>query len=128
MKDKFKFWNPITKYMHNSYVDNNNVLSEFFSDFEKAEIKFQHPKLIKCAWVRDKNKRLAWGGDVVKIPDDYGKFGMMAGEIREIYFLDGCFRFKPIQSNNGRGHTIDDCFDECEIIGNIYENPELLKQ
>ncbi|QBX24807.1 hypothetical protein Javan210_0022 [Streptococcus phage Javan210] len=63
-------------------------------------------------------------GDIVKVPDDYDAFGHNAGEILKVAFDSGCFRLKRPNSK-GRGFYFEDD-NTVEIIGNIYENPELL--
>jgi len=72
----------------------------------------------------DKNGVKIYEGDIIKIPDNYDSFGFMAGEIRDIIYRDGCFRLCP--KHEGRGHTIEDGIDECEVIGNIYEHRYML--
>ena len=64
-------------------------------------------------------------GDIVKIPDDYEVFGKNAGEICKVVFDSGCFRLKTLYGR-GRGFWFEDD-NMVTIIGNIYENPELLK-
>lgn len=63
-------------------------------------------------------------GDIVKIPDDYEVFGKNAGETCKVIFDSGCFRLKTSRGR-GRGFWFEDD-STVEIIGNIYENPELL--
>ena len=65
------------------------------------------------------------------LKDDYKIYGQMAGKIREIYYNSGGYRFKPkYESSIARGERgcwLEDGGD-CEIVGNIYDHPELLKK
>ena len=75
--------------------------------------------------LRDKNGKMIFEGDIIKIPDDYDEFGINAGEVYEVYFSFGGFRLKPKYSK-ARGYWLED--DETvEVIGNIHDNPELLE-
>jgi uncharacterized phage protein (TIGR01671 family) len=95
---------------------------------QKEEWIAPNQVLMQFTGLHDKNGKEIFEGDLVKIPDDYEKYGFFAGEIREIYFLDGCFRFKPKQQHvidrGDRGATIQDDMECCEVIGNIYETKE----
>ena len=87
----------------------------------------QHEVIIEqCTGLRDKNGNLIYEGDLVKIPDDWDEYGWMAGEVREIYYKDGGFRFKPKEASikrGERGHWLED--DGCyEIVGNIHERKD----
>ena len=77
----------------------------------------------------DKNDTKIFEGDIVKVDDDFDTFGKMAGEIREVWFKDGGFRLKPKYASSiargDRGYWLEDGADY-EVIGNIYDNPELL--
>lgn len=65
--------------------------------------------------------------DIVKINDDYGLYGMNAGETYEIYFDYGGFRLKPKYDKiRARGCWVEDGKD-FEVIGNKFDNPELLE-
>ena len=74
----------------------------------------------------DKNGKRIFESDIVKIPDDYEEFGINAGEIYEVYFAFGGFRLKPKYSKANGFWLEDDA--TVEIIGNIHDNPELLKE
>ena len=73
-------------------------------------------------------------GDIVKINAHNFDFGYKQEEIRQIKFIDGSFGiYKEISKNEyyfndlatevGYGEI-----DYYEVIGNIYENPELLEE
>ena len=83
--------------------------------------------LIQSTGLNDKNGKLIYEGDIIQIPDDYNTYGMFAGEKREIYFNEGGFRLKPKWDKNSRGNWLEDTKD-FEVIGNIYENKELLNE
>lgn len=75
--------------------------------------------------LKDKNGKKIFEGDIIKIPDDYDEYGHNAGEIYEVYFLFGGFRLKPKYSK-AIGYYLEDD-KTVEVIGNIHDNPELLK-
>jgi uncharacterized phage protein (TIGR01671 family) len=74
--------------------------------------------------LKDKNGKDIYEGDVLKLDDDWEKYGAAAGINYEVKFIDGCFRMKS-KNGLGRGYHLEDD-SEFEIIGNIHENPELL--
>lgn len=75
--------------------------------------------------LRDKNGNKIFEGDIVKVPEDWDKYGWNAGEKFIVIFDKGGFRGKSIQVTN-HSYYIEDGND-FEIIGNIYDNPELLE-
>lgn len=86
--------------------------------------EFNEIELMESTGLKDKNGKEVFEGDIVKVPDDYDAFGHNAGEILKVAFDSGCFRLKRPNSK-GRGFYFEDN-NTVEIIGNIYENPELL--
>ena len=77
-------------------------------------------ELMQYIGLKDKNGKEIYEGDILKIETDI---------IGEVVFKDGCF----VNNSSGWGlHTYLSMptpykIPEIEIIGNIYENPELLK-
>lgn len=106
------------------YCDCNGGLTQNHEN-HKHNIFPENLELMQFTGLLDKNGKEIYESDIVQIPDDYEEYSWMAGEVREIYYRDGCFRFKPKREGFDRGHHIDED-NTMEIIGNIYSNPKLL--
>lgn len=76
--------------------------------------------------LKDKNGTKIFEGDIIKIPEDWDKYGINAGELFEVYFDYGGFRLKPKIYKDCRGFWLEDD-GEFEIISNIHDNPKLLE-
>lgn len=135
MSDRFKFraWHKEERKMVEvesvyPYQDESTQGGEIF--IEGFECSFYFPEeceLMQCTGLKDKNGKLIYEGDIVQIPNNWDEYGMLAGEKREIYFNEGGFRLKPKWDKNSRGNWLEDTKD-WEVIGNIYENKELLDE
>ena len=66
----------------------------------------------------DKNGKRIYEGDIVCF------HGTLYNEIFPIVFADGCFR---LGTKNGYSYTLQNLCSALEVIGNIHDNPELLK-
>jgi len=108
---KFRVFDKISKQMYNW----SQIASISLVDFER-----EHYELMQFSGLYDKNKNTIYEGDILQ-------FGNK--NITQVTFENGCFSVYneplgwdfdseevPILSSN----------KYCEIIGNIYENPELL--
>ena len=77
--------------------------------------------------LKDKNGKEIYEGDIVHIPNDWEEYGWASGENYEIDFKEGRFRMKPKYKPNASGYDLENT-NELEVIGNVWENPELLEK
>ena len=120
--DRFKFraWATQEKKMyHDVYFDNLEVW--YWDDFESVIIGdlnpkslLQHTILMQCTGLKDKRCKLVFEGDILNLKHEYDtQKGFIVGGSADGFFDDvsylGCF------DDEGR-----------EIIGNQFENPELI--
>jgi len=135
---KFRAWD--TKY--NRFEDYNNhkigamlydkgiAMSTGYDSYDSPTWDWDKIEPERYIWLqytglKDKNGKEIYEGDIVKTIDNWDKYGMQAGEINQVYFNAGGFRLKP-KDKNRLGFWIEDGKD-VEVIGNIHENPELIK-
>ena len=90
-------------------------------------------ELMQYTGLHDKNGKEIYEGDIVKINAHSYDFGFEKDRIGEIRFIEGCFGFykqlsekeyffNELSTESGYGEL-----EYYEVIGNIYENSELLK-
>lgn len=120
---KFRFWNKYQKIMSNN-PGGMNIGAGCSINALINESK-EHYEIMQFTGLLDKNGKEIYEGDIIKIPDDWDEYGFNAGENYQVYFAFGGFRLKPKYKKNAKGSYLED--DKIEIIGNVYENPELLE-
>lgn len=113
--------------------DNNNI-------YPKKELTFGSNVIMACTGLKDKNGKLIYEGDIVIMPDTYTEsvdvgVGMCPVAQQElntfgkVVFKKGAFgiEINEATENYYEGFNFFEDIEDIEIIGNIYENPELLK-
>lgn len=118
---KFRAWNEVEEKMlnWNKFLD-TNMKNTFIAPESTGLILMQYTGL------KDKTGKEIYEGDIIKIK--YGLDNLLF--ICEIIYLDGAFRTKKFVYG-----SYYDCLYywyandyDIEVIGNIYDNPELLKK
>jgi len=118
--NKEKRWFPNIK--HDEWInvchDGNIVFSDNDdSDPEEAEGRFD---ILQYIGFKDKNEKKIYVGDIL-----YHSYFREVGVV-EFYQPRGAFMLKYKDNKHQELYPIDK--DSFEVIGNIYENPELLKR
>lgn len=103
----------------------------FFTDITEDVI------ILQCTGLKDKNDKLIYEGDIVKYfcPAEYCSDGLhkcpecYSGENGSVYYDEDLAMYE-YRSKSDEGPLTDNINTEedLEIIGNIYENPELLEE
>lgn len=150
MNDRFRFraWNKSLKIMLHDFefLNTYTTLGKVAKDEEFV--------LMQCTGLKDKNGKLIYEGDIVKLPTQCNKELHGSYSLQEIVWRNGNWILSYISSEKGsklpRGWTagflhnywsdefekefiftnadIFCTYNELEVIGNIYENKELLKE
>lgn len=121
---KFRAWLKEHKTMVNvAEIDINHQLIYHygFDDFEGNFENFNSIELLQYTDLKDKNGKEIYEGDILFEIESFGK------RYYKVIFENGSFRAEfEIDFEEHSFDLIDIVAQGCEIIGNIYENPELL--
>ena len=82
--------------------------------------------IMQYTGLKDKNGKMIFEGDMVKVDDGEHINRILSGEIGIIEYIPARFRLKVIRFNDFHMLQKDDS-ELLEIIGNKFENPELLE-
>ena len=138
MNDRFKFrvWDKENfNYLEFEGFKKGEIEFNFDIDTNSIWIEFDHNKYIleQCTGLKDKNDKLIYEGDIVKFGEFYDN-EWNSFDIGKVYW-GGKFDYPAFElqcstvdfdMSNGLSYIFDSGLN-IEIIGNIYENPELLE-
>ena len=142
MKDRFRFraWDKKNKRMlyniENAYDgsgvedEKGNEVADCYADcfsyfFPYDDDKNEEFIVEQCTSLKDKNGRLIYENDVVKITGDVMTIGLKYMDcLFQVIWSDNGFWFEMPDENDCLGFCE---YWEYEIVGNIHENPELLE-
>ena len=123
MITKFRAWDNWRKRMSvvdRIYIDTEGV--RLYDDFGEYWRDFRDVKLMQSTGLKDKNDKEIFEGDIL---DYKGRKALVRWHGSYASFI---YRFvDELQNRNTEWKPLYLAYMKCEIIGNIYENPELLE-
>ena len=98
-------------------------------DLFRNKMHFAYPEhyyFIESTGLKDKNGKEIYEGDIVNLHFDGGEYEAGGDQPCKVFFED--FEWKMRSEDDEWGENFNELnSEELEIIGNIYQNPELLK-
>lgn len=140
MKSLFKLWHKEVKcwIKCNPCVFQDGQIGRWNSNIPFDFFKSDEIEIVRSSGIKDKNEKEIYEGDIVEIGDfiysikfEIGSFMLVrCSDKTDMYAeFDNCWNddVYPLSQLHWESNAEEDILYNCEIIGNIYENPELLK-
>lgn len=86
------------------------------TEYSKQHLKDYRLTFEQCTGLKDKNGKLIYEGDIVEVPVLYNGIPTGKKQRCKVYYKHGAFNIYAVKS------------EYLKVIGNIYENPELLEE
>lgn len=118
---KFRAWNKINKELESDPIidgENGKMMAFSVLDAQFARhYRDDEVEIMQYTGLKDKNGKEIYEGDIIKGWKDSHWHDGKDRVLKEVEWIDELGGFNIIQIE----------MRECEVIGNIYENPELLE-
>lgn len=125
---KFRAWDIFyKKFIYGEYSNIANNMDEFWTIVKGGENSGREVPLMQYTGLKDKNDKEIYEGDILKYHSKINPERQY--HKRLVFFNDkkAKFSIKKIDTNAYGNLVNEKSKRSYEIIGNIYENPELLK-
>lgn len=126
---KFRAWDKVNDVMRYDFMLSNNGDYYVKYDDEVRMICEGAIEIMQYTGVKDMHGKEVYEGDIFKWDSYYYGDHKIKSEMGSVCFYDGMFYIKNAHGDYNFAPDLDHC-DVCnynlEVIGNIYENPELL--
>lgn len=112
--------------MDENYINtpfNDNEVGGRFDD----PVEIDESTLCQCTGLRDKNGKLIYENDIVAYWDTYSTESGLAETdcIGKVVWDDETISFQVTNRLSAESYEV---LDECSVIGNVFDNPELLEE
>lgn len=117
---KFNAWSKSRKKMYYDVQEWDDASDELCGFGFCGLLDDKDIELIQFTGLHDKNGKEIWEGDIIRTPAGICPIDSFRGCFFGAWPTGGRFTLWDITSHNGKTELI-------EVLGNIYENPELLE-
>jgi hypothetical protein len=109
---EFRFWSKDRSEMSSGFCLQEMGNEQLQDELNKGELE-----IMQFTGLLDKNGKKIFESDILKIYYE----GNQRSYLKEVKWLNDAI-------NKGRWDALDNCvYTSCEVVGNIFENPELLE-
>lgn len=128
---KFRGWDKTTSQMY--WPSSTAVFLEEFYDFKDGaikQVKGKTAELMQFTGLHDKNGKEIYEGDIVDLGTNWWNAsgpGGFSSKIQTVNWDEGTCGFSPF-SIYDTDCDVKQESELCEVIGNIYQSPDLLKE
>nr|DAW49586.1 MAG TPA: YopX protein [Caudoviricetes sp.] len=130
---KFRAWNKKLKLLGDvSYIDFNSKKIIYHNGFVNYYVNFEDVEIMQSTGLKDKNGKEIFEGDIINCGylfngspfDELDEYEEEKGVVK---FVNCGFNIKFKNDTNLFIDIMESC-EDIEVIGNIYENKELLRK